>query len=84
MSETQPRRRPKAIAQDRFEWFSEESTAEIGARIAAAGPGARLELRRAADGGLLARVVGKSENGAAVAGGGDINDSRVCPPICPH
>jgi hypothetical protein len=80
-----PRRRPKVQKVDTFRWLAAAQTAELGARITAAGAGAWLEVREDDKGGLHFRVAVKLPEGVTTLDNGtDINDSRVCPPICPH
>lgn len=66
-----------ATPEPSYQWLSEAHTAELGARITAAGPTARLEVRDSA--GLRFRVV---VPGARLAPLADINDSHRCPPFC--
>lgn len=69
-----------------FWWFPESSSTALAARITAAGPGHRLEVRVANDQTMTFRVV-RAAGDAALATAAvvepDINESFWCPPICP-
>ena len=65
--------------------FPAESVAELSRRLVAAGDGATLSVIRYTDGGLMrlklrVRAAGGAEL-RALDGGGDINESRPCPPF---
>jgi hypothetical protein len=73
-----PRRRP-APAQP-YHWFQGASVRELVDRLNAAGPDtARLEVRTVGDK-MFFRVKPTGLTTTALAA--DIDDSRVCPPIC--
>jgi hypothetical protein len=79
-----PRRRPQGQKVDTFRWLPSEQTAELGARIASAGPGAWLEVREDDKRGLHFRVCVKLPAGMETLDNGtDINNSFLCPPRCP-
>jgi hypothetical protein len=60
---------------DRFHWFPEETVAQLLAQIEEYGA-ERLEVRQHGDA-MYLRVVGRLGQGP------DLNESRLCPPICP-
>lgn len=71
----------------RYWWFQGTAVRALAERLAEAGPDtARLEVRLTGDK-MTLRVVAADagrdagKNGAVAAD--DINDSRLCPPICP-
>lgn len=62
-----------------YHWFQGASVRELYDRLSAAGPDtARLEVR-IQDKSMTLRVVSGAQ---AASAAGDINDSRLCPPIC--
>ena len=61
-------------------WFQGASVASLIAALEAAGADARLEVHL--DGDKMTLFVVPT-GGAAVASGGGIDDSHVCPPQCP-
>lgn len=64
-----------------FIWFGPTSVQALRALLAAASPAARLEIHEEKDDGFTLHVV---EPGAVVIeGGGGVNESHVCPPLCP-
>lgn len=65
-----------------FGWLEPEQTAELRARLNAAGDGARLEWRKKGEGTAF-RVVPVAGSAVRVNEEGDINKSHVCPPWCP-
>lgn len=67
-------------SRDRYEWLSETATAELTARLNAAGPRASLERRESAHGSCY-RVY-DPDTGKDAAAQPDINDSVWCPPLC--
>lgn len=77
------RGKPKAKATtNAYWWFQGASVRELYDRIGTANPDtARLEARPSGDK-LTFRVV--AESATAEASTADINESKVCPPICPH
>lgn len=75
------------MAQDRYWWFPETSSLELARRIQNAGPGHRLEVRIDKKDAMTFRVVRSPlSQGIADAAGvvePDINESWLCPPVCP-
>lgn len=64
-----------------FHWFQGASVRELYERLSAAGPDtARLEAR--IDGKAMTLRVVAANQEEAKARPTDINDSRLCPPIC--
>jgi hypothetical protein len=64
-----------------YHWFQGESVRELANRLQLAGPDtARLEVRTEGKK-MLLRVVPHADS-RAITATTDINDSRVCPPIC--
>lgn len=66
----------------RFIWFPPETTAKLSAQLQNAGPDARLELRLSGSTATLQVVMPGTGERAAIQFE-PLNDSRVCPPICP-
>lgn len=67
----------------RYWWFQGTAVRELAERLAEAGPDtARLEVRLTGDKMTLRVVAADTGKNGAVAAD-DINDSRLCPPICP-
>lgn len=76
---SKPKRRP--ATQSPYHWFQGASVRELYDRLSAAGPDtARLEVRLEGKA-MLLRVVTAGQE-AKPASTNDINDSRLCPPIC--
>lgn len=76
---SKPKRRPAAQAP--YHWFQGASVRELYERLSAAGPDtARLEAR--IDGKAMTLRVVAANQEEAKARPTDINDSRLCPPIC--
>lgn len=76
---SKPKRRP--ATESPYHWFQGASVRELYDRLSAAGPDtARLEVRMEGKA-MLLRVVTASDD-EAKARPTDINDSRLCPPIC--
>lgn len=76
---TKVKRRPAAAV--KYHWFQGASVRELYDRLTAAGPVAstRLEVRISGDK-MTLEVVGETQSAQRNP---PINDSRVCPPICP-
>lgn len=72
---------PKAKAES-YWWFGPETVEPLKERLAAAGSGARLEVRLHANDKLWLRIVPAGVTSEAAAGN-DLNESHICPPICP-
>lgn len=71
-----------------FVWFPPESTAALRDKLNAAGDGAILEVHPHGDSAyyLYVRRAGASVGAVALDSPDDdppINDSKLCPPICP-
>ena len=74
-----PKRRPGSEAP--YHWFQGASVRELYDRLSAAGPDtARLEVRIDGKSMTLRVLAAAQEDGKARPT--DINDSRLCPPIC--
>lgn len=75
------------MARNKFWWFPETSSVALARRIQDAGPGHRLEVRIDKADAMTFRVVrAPLSQGIAEAAGvdePDINESFLCPPICP-
>jgi hypothetical protein len=71
-----------------FWWFQGASVVELAERLAACGPAtARLEVRLSEDRKLTFRVVPTQKFATAMGDPPeppDINESFLCPPICPE
>lgn len=76
MSET---RRKKDPAE--YWWFRGASVHALAARLQDAGPDARLEVRIDAEDKMTFRIV--VDGATASVAEEDINESWLCPPICP-
>lgn len=82
---TSARRRQtkKAPAANRYWWFQGDSVVQLYDRLIAIDPRfARLEVRMEGDK-MLLDVVAVADATDKVRANAPINDSRVCPPICP-
>lgn len=68
-----------------FHWFPVASTIELRDRLNAAGDAPRLEIHHGEHGQpLLVVKAGMTDGGFEITDEPDpINDSKVCPPICP-
>ena len=80
MTAPKVKRRPVANAKP-YHWFQGASVRELANRLQEAGPDtARLEVRLEGKQ-MMLRVVAHAD-AQAVTRTTDINDSRICPPIC--
>ncbi len=64
-----------------FIWFGPASVQALRTALAAASPAARLEIHEEVHDDFTLRVVEPGE--VSPEGGGGINESHVCPPLCP-
>jgi len=72
------------MSANRFTWFPAETTQKLTAQLTAAGPDARLEVRQQGTAMTLQVVMpGDATVGRAPVRFEPLNDSRICPPICP-
>lgn len=67
--------------QPRFWWFQGASVEQLFAELEAAGENARLEVHL--DGQHMTLHVVAAGITPQEGGGGGINESHVCPPVCP-
>jgi hypothetical protein len=74
------------MAKDKYEWLPKESAIELRRRLVAAGDTLERIERRDTEHGSTYRVITSDGATVATADGPDdpdINESRLCPPICP-
>lgn len=77
-----PRGKPKARATtNAYWWFNGATVTELTQRLNAAGDGARLEVRIDAQKKMTLQVVATTDLAAAKTQ--PLNDSHLCPPVCP-
>jgi len=66
-----------------FHWIQGASVVELDRRLQAAGPdSARMEVRLDSANRMTFRIVRAGVTTRSVVA--DVNDSRICPPICPQ
>lgn len=63
-----------------FHWFGPDSVAALREKLNAAGPGAILEVHQHGQDMTLWVVPAGI---VALEGGGGVNESHICPPVCP-
>ena len=70
------------MAKDKqFWWFQGDSVNQLTTDLLEAGDGARLEVHLNGD--AMTLFVKSGSAVVAEGGGGGINDSHICPPVCP-